>query len=165
MNISLIFNMTSSEYIDKFILSQAKKLQEQKSYLASVMILTIGLEVMGGLFDKKPLKSPMQSKLRFKIAIDKLMGGKYSVLNHDDYLYETLRNQLVHSLMSGKCLNWTISEKEIHLSESNRIIVFNPKVFLTDVEKAATRLKQLLVEGKVYEKRISDNAEDLVTFL
>lgn len=157
--------MTSSEYIDKFIISQAKKLQEQKAYLASVMVLTIGLEVIGGFFDKKPLKSPMQSKLRFKTAIDKLMGGKYSILNHNDYLYETLRNQLVHSLISGKSLNWTISEKEIHLSESNHIIVFNPKIFLADVEKAATRLKQLLVEGKVYEKRISDNAEDLLKFI
>ena len=94
--------MTSSEYIDKFIILQAKKLQEQKFYLASVMVLTIGLEVMGGFFDKKPLKSPKQSKIRFKIATDKLLGGKYSALNKDDYLYETLRNQLVHSLLSGK---------------------------------------------------------------
>jgi len=157
--------MTSSEYIDQFIISQAKKLQEQKFYLASVMVLTIGLEVMGGFFDKKPLKSPMQSKLRFKTAIDKLMGGMYSKLNHDYYLYEVMRNHMVHSLMISKYIKLTVSENEKHLSVSDKIILFNPKVFLNDVEKAATRLKQLLVEGKVYEKRISDNAEDLLKFI
>ena len=157
--------MTSSEYIDKFILLQAKILQEQKLYFASVIVLTIGLEVMGGFFDKKPLKSPRQSKVRFKIAIDKLLGGKYSTLNNNDYLYESIRNQLVHSLLSGKYFEWNISENESHLLESNNIISFNPKVFLTDTEKAASRLKQFITEGKAFEKRIPDNAEALLKFV
>lgn len=154
--------MTSSEYIDKFIILQAKKLQEQKLYLASVMVLIIGLEVMGGFFDKKPLKSPKQSKIRFKMATDKLLGGKYAALNKDDYLYESLRNQLVHSLLSGKYFQWNITENESHLLESDHIIFFNPKVFFTDTEKAAYRLKQFITEGKAFEKRIPDNAEELL---
>jgi hypothetical protein len=157
--------MTSSEYIDKFIILQAKKLQEQKFYLASVMVMTIGLEVMGGFFDKKPLKSPKQSKIRFKIAVDKLLGGKYSVLNNGDYLYDAFRNQLVHSLLAGKSFQWDLSEKEAHLVESGNVIYFNPKMFLADIEKAALRLKQLLKEGKAIEKRIPDNVENLWEFV
>jgi hypothetical protein len=153
--------MTSSEYIDKFIILQAKKLQEQKFYLASVMVLTIGLEVMGGFFDKKPLKSPKQSKIRFKMAVDKLLGGKYSVLNNGDYLYEAFRNQLVHSILAGKSFQWDLSEKESHLVTVGNIIYFNPKMFLADTEKAALRLKQFLKDGKAIEKRIPDNVENL----
>jgi len=121
--------MPSSEYIDRFIILQAKKMQEHKLYLASVMVLTIGLEIMGGFFDKKPLKSPKQSKIRFKIAVEKLLGGKYAELNKDDYLYEILRNQLVHSIMSGKSLQWNISESESHLLESDNIISLILKFF------------------------------------
>jgi len=157
--------MTSSEYINNFIILQAKKLQEQKLFLASVMVLAIGLEIMGGFFDKKPLKSPKQSKFRFKIACEKLLGGKYAILNKDNYLYEILRNQLIHSLLSGKSLQWNISESESHLLESDNIIFFNPKVFLTDTEKAASRLGQFLKEGKTFEKRIPDNSETLLKFV
>lgn len=157
--------MTSLEHIDKFIILQAKKLQEQKFYFASVIVLTMGLEVMGGFFDKKPLKSPKQSKIRFKMATYKLLGGKYATINKDDYLYEALRNQLVHSLLSGKYFQWNITENESHLLESDKIIFFNPKVFLADTEKAVSRLKQLLKEGKAFEKRIPDNAETLWNFV
>ncbi|MDD5572146.1 MAG: hypothetical protein PHD97_13435 [Bacteroidales bacterium] len=152
--------MTSSEYIDKFIINQANKLQEQESFLASIMVLTIGIEVLGGFFDKKPIKSPKQSKLRFKMAIDKLLGGKYAELNRDDYLYEALRNQLVHSLMISRYI--TLSDSEKHLSMLGKSILFNPKDFLDDMEKAVTKLKQLLAEGNAFEKRIPDHAEDIM---
>jgi len=157
--------MTTSEFLNSFIISQAKSLQEKKAYLASVTTLTIGLEVLGGFFDKKPLKSPKQSKIRFRTATDKLLGGKYAVINRDDYLYEMLRNQLLHSLLPGKALIMELSDTENHLLLINNTLLFNPQVFLTDVETAVIKLRKLINEGKAFEKRIPDNSHEICKWI
>lgn len=157
--------MTSKEYIQKFIIYQAKVLQAKNAYMASLTTLTVGLEVMGGFFDKKPLKSPKQSKYRFRMATDKLLGGRYSIINKDDYLYEVLRNQLLHSLLPGRALIFDNIEKEKHLFQEGKAILFSPEVFLADIEKASIKLEMLISDGKAYEKRIPDNSHELIAWL
>ncbi len=157
--------MTSSEFVQNFIIQQAKNLQEKKAFLASLAILAIGLEIMGGFFDKKPLKSPKQSKARFRVATDKLLGGRYSIINRDDNLYELLRNQLLHSLLPGKSLVLDITENENHLLSVNNTILFNPWVFLKDVESGAIKLQKLMIEGKAFEKRIPDNSHEILKWI
>lgn len=155
--------MQSIDFIEKFIIQQSKKHIENKSYLSSMLILTIGLEIMGGFFDKKPLKSPKQSKLRFKIAIDKLLGGKYSLYNKNDTLYESIRNQLVHSLLIGN--KFKLSIIELHFSEKDGFVVFNPITFHDDIERASKRLFNLIVENKAFSKKIPDNYINLIKLI
>lgn len=153
--------MTSTEFINNFIISHAGELQKKKFFLASVTILTIGLEIAGGFFDNKPLKSPKQSKIRFRAATNKLLSAKYAVVNRDDFLYETLRNQLLHSLIPGKTIVFDLSARENHLTLINNTILFNPQIFLSDVEEGIIKLRKLIQEGKVKEKRIPDNSNEI----
>lgn len=155
--------MEPQEFINTFIIKQSQKLIENKSYLAAIIILTIGIEVMGGFFDKKPLKSPKQSKARFKTAIDKLFGGKYAAINRDDTLYESLRNQLIHSLTTGNKLQLSIGKQ--HLVDDNGSILFNPIIFLDDVNKANVKLTEMLTQKKAFTKRISDSTVELSHFI
>jgi hypothetical protein len=155
--------MEPQEFFNTFIIKQSKKLIDNKSYFAAIIILTIGIEVMGGFFDKKPLKSPKQSKARFKTGIDKLFGGKYSVINRDDSLYEFLRNQLIHSLTISSKLH--VSTEKIHLSEIEGTIIFNPITFYNDTKKACINLSELLLQKKAYVKRIPDSVIELSNFM
>ncbi len=155
--------MEPQEFFNTFIIKQSKKLIENESYIAAIIVLTIGVEVMGGFFDKKPLKSPKQSKARFKTAIEKLFGGKYAALNRDDSIYELLRNQLIHSLTTGGKLHLSIEKP--HLSEYNRTIIFNPKTFFEDVNKAYIKLSEMLVLNKAFSKRIPDTSIELAHFI
>lgn len=155
--------MESQEFINVFIIKQSKKLLDEKSYLASITILTIGIEIMGGFFDKKPLKSPKQSKARFKIAIEKLFGGRYATLNKDDSFYEMLRNQLIHSLTISNRIQLSIEKEHLIIEEGN--IIFNPLVFFNDVNKAYINLNKMFEQNKAYSKRISDNVQELSKFI
>ncbi|MBI5538463.1 MAG: hypothetical protein HY951_00255 [Bacteroidia bacterium] len=155
--------MEPQEFINVFIIKQSKKLLDEKSYIASIIILTIGIEIMGGFFDKKPLKSPKQSKARFKIAIEKLFGGKYAAINRDDSFYEMLRNQLIHSLtISNKII---LSTEKEHLINEGTSIIFNPVIFFEDVNKAYLILIKLFEQKKAFPKRISDNVIELSKFI
>lgn len=155
--------MESQEFLNTLIIKQAEKLIKNKSYLAAIIILTIGIEVMGGFFDKKPLKSPKQSKARFNIAINKLFGGKYSAINGNDSLYEMLRNQLIHSLTISNKIQ--ISFEKEHLKDFDGTLIFNPIDFLDDVNKAYIKLTAMLEQKKAYSKRISDNVIELAQFI
>jgi hypothetical protein len=98
------------------------------------------------------------------MATDKLLGGKYSIANQGDYLYETLRNQLLHSLIPG---NAVIFDNTLtnHLLLREKSLLFNPEQFLRDVETGANRLQKLMKEGKAFEKRIPDNSHDILKWL
>ncbi len=154
--------MQSIDFLEQFIIKQSKKHIDNKSYLSSIIILSIGLEIMGGFFDKKPLKSPKQSKLRFRIAVNKLMDVKYSRYNLNDNLYESMRNQLVHSLLIGGKFKLSLTEK--HLNENDGFVVFNPLLFHNDMIIALKRLCVLIEENKAFIKKIPDNSEFLVAF-
>lgn len=157
--------MTSIEFINEFVIKQATDLQKNRAYLSSVTILTIGMEIMGGFFDKKPLKSPKQSKMRFRAATDKLLGGKYTAINRDDYLYETLRNQIIHSLLPGKAIVFDITSKEIHLKQENQSLIINPEVLLLDMQKAVLKLEKFLSERMAFEKKIPDNSSEILPWI
>lgn len=155
--------MGQEEFFNLFIINQSKKLIDNKSYLAAIIILTIGIEIMGGFFDKKPLKSPKQSKARFKVAVEKLFGGKYAAINRDDSFYEMVRNQLIHSLTIGNKLQ--ISLDETHLLNNDGFIIFNPLIYFDDVCKAKTKLSEMLMNKKAFTKRIPDSSIDISLFV
>jgi len=155
--------MDSINFVENIILKQSKKLLENKSYLSSLLVLTIGVEILGSFFDKKPLKSPMQSKLRFKKAINILFSGQYSKLNFNNELYESFRNQLAHTLLISS--RFKITESNEHLQINDNVIMFNPIIFHTDFEKAVDRLKIKLSNKEANEKKIPECYLTLINFI
>jgi hypothetical protein len=155
--------MNSIEFIQKFVIDQASFLQKNGAVMASLMVLTSGMEVMGSHFDNKPLKSPAQSKYRFAATTEKLLGGKYATLNRDHLLYETVRNPLVHSLVLSDRI--VLINDTTHLAFDGKSICFNPVMFLHDCKAAFNRLQQLLETGKIKDKRIPSGCDSLITFL
>ncbi len=126
-------------------INEAEKQLEAQNIGLTLVLLTLCIEWMGAKLDKKPLKSPKQSKKRFGKAIDSLFDGRYAALNRDSFLYDSWRNPWLHA---GNPSSWffiTENSDLKHLSENDKKqIVFIPSVFLKDVQNALKKL-----EGKV----------------
>lgn len=123
-------------------IEEAKKQLNSGNIELSIILLTLCIEWMGAQLDKKPLKTPKQTKKRFDIAINTLLGGNYAALNRNSFFYEHWRNPWIHA---GKGSSWfliTTDKNFNHLSKSSEAkkIIFNPSVFLSDIEKAFNKL-------------------------
>lgn len=157
--------MKSIEFIELYVVEHSGKLQNQGNILASLIVLAIGLEIIGGFFDSKPLKSPKQSKLRFNKAVSLLQRKKYATINSNHGLYEALRNQLLHALLPSGLLRIDNVTAEQHLEFSDGNILFNPEIFRDDVSVLCAKIRELISKGVMKEKRIPENAETLLSFL
>lgn len=124
-------------------IQEAEKQIESQNFELALVLLTLCVEWMGAKMDKKPLKSPKQSKKRFSKAIDLLFGGRYAALNRDSFLYDSWRNPWLHV---GNPSSWFFIAQNLdlkHLSENdNKQIVFIPSVFLKDVQIALKKLER-----------------------
>lgn len=126
-------------------IQEAEKQIELQNFELALVLLTLCIEWMGAKMDKKPLKSPKQSKKRFSNAIDSLFGGRYAALNRDSFLYDRWRNPWLHAGSPSSWFMITENPDLKHLSESEKKqIIFIPSVFLKDVRVALKKL-----EGKV----------------
>lgn len=125
-------------------IEEAKKQLTLGNVELTIILLTLCIEWMGAHLDKKPLKSPKQTKKRFDNAIKTLLGGNYAALNRDSFFYEHWRNPLIHAGKPGSLFLITRDNSFKHLSKNeNKKIIFNPDVFLSDIEHA---LKKLMLE-------------------
>lgn len=143
--------MKSSQMTPSFLeveyLKPASLLLESGHTGAALLLLTQSVEVMGALLDNKPLKARGQSKKRFSIAFKKLFPALYSARNTDDWLYENLRNHLVHTFTSGGKIR-IISNSEddgFHLKKEDQAIHFSAFRFLSDCQMAISKLEGLLL--------------------
>ncbi|MBN2682820.1 MAG: hypothetical protein JXR58_09955 [Bacteroidales bacterium] len=150
--------METAEFIRKYIISDIKLMQENNLHLQSVQLLTMSIEFLGGLLDGKPLKSEQQSKKRFNSALKHLFPGKYYFLNRDYFLYDSLRNQLIHAFSpGGKLLLCKANSNLKHLETHESKLVIVIEVFYEDVKMACEKLIKMVEEDKIRHKHIHVN--------
>lgn len=124
----------------------------------SVVLITQGIETFGGILDNKPLKAQAQSKKRFDKALRKLFPPLYGFINKNDFLYDKLRNHMVHTLIPSSQIRIVSNDEKNshqHLSMQDKILIINPAQYQKDFAAAASLLLQLIEKGEVYNKKIS----------
>jgi Mor family transcriptional regulator len=147
--------METGEFLRKYIITDIRLMQENNLHLQSVQLLTLSIEFLGGLLDGKPLKSEQQSKKRFNSALKQLFPGKYYYLNKDYFLYDSLRNQLIHAFSpGGKLLLCKANSNLKHLETHENKLVIVIEVFYEDVKKACEKIIEMIEEDKIRHKHI-----------
>lgn len=122
-------------------IEEAKKQLLLGNVELSIILLTLCIEWMGAHLDKKPLKTPKQTKKRFDHAINNLLRGDYAALNRDSFFYEHWRNPWIHTGKPSSLFKITRDKEYKHLSKTvDKKIIFNPDIFLMDMESALKKL-------------------------
>ncbi len=153
-------NSSEVEFIKKEILDEIARLQDNGFHYLSVYVISMAIEFVGSFLDSKPFRARQQSKQRFSNAINNLFPPSYHRLNHNDWLYNKLRNHLAHSFMPS---SWIViaSKKEnpnlVHLSLKEKKTVFIAEDFYQDFESACNILFRLMESGKIKPKKIDSN--------
>jgi hypothetical protein len=128
------------------------------SYMPFV-VMGQAIEVLGSFLDQKPMKAKDQSARRFSLCVNKLLGGRYRLLNDKNRLYDILRNQMTHTFLPGKnllLLNRTENHKGYrHLEQVGERLVLISEDFHEDLCRAVERLCVALKERRLKSKTIS----------
>lgn len=146
-------------FFNKVIIGELGKLQKADLSYMQFVIMGQAIEVLGGFLDNKPMKAKGQSAKRFSYGVNRLFGGRYRLLNNNEYLYDKLRNQMTHTFIPGKDL-LLLNEAENpgnykHLEIIDGRLVLIAEVFYKDICSACQRLISYLREGKVKPKNIA----------
>ncbi|HBS86072.1 MAG: hypothetical protein A2W91_08065 [Bacteroidetes bacterium GWF2_38_335] len=147
--------MTGKEFIQKVIITDIGKMQDAGFYYYSFILMAQSIEVMGAFLDNKPLKADNQSSKRFNNALKELFHKQYFFLNKDYYLYNKLRNQMVHALIPSQELLLTTKDSgKKHLSNEDKKLVLVAETFYNDVRTAAEKLIYLIDNQKIKPKNL-----------
>ena len=148
-------------FLEKVIIQELGKLQKAELSYMQFVLMGQAIEVLGSFLDQKPMKAKDQSSKRFNNGVKYLFGGKYRLLNDNNYLYDKLRNQMTHTFISGNELlllpNRIDGQPYPHLEYWNGKLVLIGSVFYEDICMACSRLVNYLKEGKVKPKQIAFN--------
>lgn len=148
----------TKSFLERVILEELDKLMASGVSYMGFVIMGQVIEVLGSFLDSKPMKAKGQSFFRFSKAVDCLFGGRYRVLNRKGWLYDKLRNQMVHTFIPSEDLlifkDGKAAGGYVHLEEADGKIVLIADSFRKDIERACARLLQLLEEGKLKPKNI-----------
>lgn len=148
-------------FLEKVIIQELGKLQKAELSYMQFVLMGQAIEVLGSFLDQKPMKAKDQSSKRFNNGVKYLFGGKYRLLNDNNYLYDKLRNQMTHTFISGNELlllpNRIDGHPYHHLEYWNGKLVLIGSVFYEDICMACSRLVNYLKEGKVKPKQIAFN--------
>lgn len=159
-------NLSAKEFIQKVFIDETGKLVESGFYHFAFVIMAQGLETLGSFLDSKPLKAREQSKLRFSHAINRLMPLKYTKLNNNHALYDSLRASLAHTFTTSKQLHLTsrnnVEVGNKHLAEIEGTLTLVAEDFYIDFKKACERLFEGMDKGIIHERKI--NSEFYYTF-
>ena len=146
-------------FLEQVIVRELGKLQQIDLSYMQFVLMGQAIEVLGSLLDNKPMKAKGQSAKRFSLAINRLLGGRYRLLNDNYVLYDKLRNQMTHTFIPGGDLMLLAhrdeSGKYRHLEYCDGKLVLVGEVFYEDICKACSRLTDLLKAGKVKPKNIA----------
>lgn len=147
------------DFLNKVIIEEIGKLQQAGLSYMPFVIMGQAVEVLGGFLDQKPMKAKGQSAKRFAAGVNKLFGGRYRLLNDNDYLYNKLRNQMTHTFIPGGDLI-LLSESENskgykHLEIRDKKLIMISDVFYHDICLASARLLSSLKEGRLKPKNIA----------
>ena len=88
-------------FLNTVVLEELGKLQDAGLTYMHFVIMGQAVEVLGGFLDQKPMKAKGQSAHRFAAAVRYLLGGRYRLLNENNFLYDKLRNQMTHTFLPG----------------------------------------------------------------
>lgn len=147
-------------FVNKFFVQELDRLQKENFHHFSFILIGEAIETLGGLLDNKPLKAKAQSMKRFTKSIDVLMPRSYSVLNKDNFLYDKLRNQMVHSFIPSSSLilisrkNNPNNYKHLQIIEGRLVMISED--FYIDLVHACNRLFNLLDSEKIKPKMIAE---------
>jgi len=147
-------------FVDKFFVIELKRLQEENFHHFSFILIGQAIETLGGFLDDKPLKARSQSMKRFNKCIRRLMPEYYSHINKDNFLYDKLRNQLVHSFSPSGSIYLTNRKKNTeglrHLQKNNGKLVLVSEDLYEDLLRAINKFYKLLDENKVRVKNVAE---------
>jgi len=97
---------------------------------------------------------------RFNKCIRRLMPEYYSHINKDNFLYDKLRNQLVHSFSPSGSIYLTNRKKNTeglrHLQKNNGKLVLVSEDLYEDLLRAINKFYKLLDENKVRVKNVAE---------
>lgn len=146
-------------FLKEVVIAELGKLQEAGLSYMQFVLMGQAIEVLGGFLDQKPMKAKGQAARRFAACVKYLLGGRYRLLNENDYLYQTLRNQMTHTFIPGSRL-LLLNERENtaeyqHLALKEGRLVMISGVFYRDICRACERLLLLLKEGQLKPKTIA----------
>lgn len=150
-------------FLTEVVLGELEKLQHAGLSYMHFVIMGQVVEVLGGFLDQKPMKAKGQSAHRFAVAVRCLFGGRYRLLNENNFLYDKLRNQMTHTFIPGGDLilsNAGKSEGYTHLEIRDKRLVLVADTFYQDIAQACRRLICLLKEGQIKPKNIAFKNED-----
>lgn len=150
-------------FLRKVVVGEIAKLQGVGLSYVQFVVMGQALEVLGAFLDDKPMKARGQSARRFAASVRKLFGGRYRLLNENNYLYDKLRNQMTHAFMPGGDL-LLVSRDDApagceHLREWNGRLVLVSETFCEDIGRAAERLIEALRAGRLKPKNIGYDGE------
>ena len=146
-------------FLEEVIVQEIGKLQQIDLSYMQFVIMGQAIEVLGSFLDNKPMKAKGQSSRRFSMGVDRLLGGRYRLLNNNYFLYDKLRNQMTHTFIpSGDLL--LLDQRDpagiyTHLHYHGKKLVLVAEVFYEDICEACKRLISYLEAGKVKPKNIA----------
>ncbi len=148
--------MEAKQLIEEYLVKETEQLLKHKSYYPLMVYATIGIETLGAILDKKPIRAREQSRFRFASALYHLFPNQYGFVNKNNFLYESLRNHSAHNLIPSSKLyiQETTSPKMRHLDQSKERVTFIIETFANDFLKACNIVIQKIDKGEVKNKRI-----------
>ncbi len=146
-------------FLNEVVMGELGKLQHAGLSYMQFVLMGQAIEVLGGFLDQKPMKAKGQGAKRFAACVKYLLGGRYRLLNENDFLYHTLRNQMTHTFIPGNQLLLLNGEENTtgyqHLERKGNQLVMISGVFYEDLCQACERLLVLLKEGRLKPKNIA----------
>ncbi len=148
--------MNSQDFIQDYLVKEAKNLLQQKSYYPLMIYATIGIETLGAILDKKPIRAREQSKFRFASALYHLFPNQYGFVNKNNFLYEALRNHSAHNLIPSSKLQIVnqATKTTRHLDQSKDQVHFIIEIFAKDFINACNMVLEKLEKGELKNKFI-----------
>ena len=146
-------------FLEEVIIGELGKLMNSNLSYMHFVLMGQAIEVLGGFMDNKPMKAKGQASRRFGQGVNRLLGGRYRLLNDNFFLYDKLRNQMTHTFIPGGDLILMNRKDEAgnyeHLQYKDGKLVLIAEVFYQDICMATQRLITYLKEGKLKPKNIA----------
>lgn len=150
--------MDVKEFVNNFFIKEIGRLQDEKFYLFSFILIGQGIESLGAIMDSKPLKAKAQSRKRFDNAIYKLFPRDYQKLNLNGMLYDQLRSALTHLFIPGGFLTLASKSDKVfgdkHLQVVNGATVIVAEYLYNDFVYACNRLFDGIDKGVVKRDKL-----------
>lgn len=151
--------MRNEDFIKQRLIDESQNLLDAKFYFPVFLLISQGIEILGGFLDKKSLGAKSQSKKRFHLAIDQLFENKYQELKDRDWLYKHFRCNMSHLATTGGFIilaNRKDNKGEhLELIEGQRLFVVEN--LLEDFHKACQILILRLGKGELKQKKMAMN--------